>query len=89
MRYFPKEKCEGSFGETLLWLKYGGTQPESGNTPDLRTTIHWQPVLQTDANGKTSFECYTADAGSSYTILVEGITSDGKIIHQEKKIERR
>ncbi|MDR1939044.1 MAG: Plug domain-containing protein [Tannerellaceae bacterium] len=69
--------------------QYKTPQPDVNPKPDLRTTIHRQPVLQTDANGKASFEFYTADADSSYTILIEGITPDGKIIHRKKKIERR
>ena len=30
----------------------------NATTPDLRTTIYWQPVVQTVSQGKASFEFY-------------------------------
>ena len=56
--------------------------------PDLRTTIHWQPNVQADSNGIASFNFYTADSETSYSVVIEGITSDGKIIHKKGKIEK-
>jgi hypothetical protein len=48
----------------------------SGNAfiaPDIRTTIFWSPNLNTDVNGKTSFEFYTSDIKSDFMIVVQGI----------------
>ena len=53
--------------------------------PDLRTTIHWQPVVQTDSQGNAVFEFYTADELTSYTMIIEGVADDGTIIHKEEK----
>ena len=58
-------------------------------TPDLRTTIHWQPVVQTDDAGVASFEFYTADDPASYTVKIEGLADDGNIISYEGKLWRR
>jgi TonB-dependent SusC/RagA subfamily outer membrane receptor len=61
--------------------------PASGNsTPDLRTTIHWQPNVRTDSTGVATFSFYTSDAASTYSVVIEGLASDGKIIRQEGKI---
>jgi len=60
--------------------------PAQNTKPDLRTTIHWQPSITTDENGTTSFIFYTADAPATYTVVIEGITEDGKIIYKKDKI---
>ncbi len=57
--------------------------------PDMRTTIYWNPNVIITDEGMASFDFYTADAPSEYTILVEGITSDGLIIHSLNRISRR
>ena len=60
--------------------------PARNNKPDLRTTIHWQPNITTDENGTASFSFYTADAPSTYTVVIEGMTEDGKIVYKRDKI---
>ena len=69
--------------------KYDTPEKRNVNAPDLRTTIHWQPVVQTDSLGVASFEFYTADETTSYTVMIEGLSDDGKIIRQEGKLWRR
>jgi hypothetical protein len=61
---------------------------ESG-PPDLRTTIYWNPNVSVTADGKAVFDFFTADEPSEYTVLIEGITSDGLIIHSRNPISRR
>jgi hypothetical protein len=48
----------------------------SGNT-DLRTTIHWQPNVITDANGEASVSFYNVDPKGKMRIIVEGLTDKG------------
>jgi len=69
--------------------KYDTPEKRNEQTPDLRTTIHWQPVLQTNSLGIASFEFYTADELASYTVTVEGLANDGSIIRHEGKVWRR
>lgn len=45
---------------------------------DYRTTLHWQPNITTDANGKSNFSFFTNDVPGEYLIKVEGITLDGR-----------
>ena len=60
--------------------------PAEKQKPDLRTTIHWQPNITTDENGMASFSFYTTDSPSTYTVTMEGMTADGKIIYHKEKI---
>jgi hypothetical protein len=46
--------------------------------PDFRNTLYWNPDLKTDEDGKADLEFYTSDESGEYTIIVEGITRDGK-----------
>jgi hypothetical protein len=66
--------------------KYDTPEKRNIQASDLRTTIHWQPVVQTDSTGVASFEFYTADERTSYTVVIEGLSDDGKIITQVEKI---
>ena len=66
--------------------RYDTPEKRDANVSDLRTTIHWQPVVQTDSTGIASFEFYTTDEITSYTILMEGLADNGKIIRQEAKL---
>ena len=69
--------------------KYDTPAARNAQSPDLRTTIHWQPVVQADSVGMASFEFYTADETTSYTVIIEGLTDDGHIIRKEGKLWRR
>lgn len=68
--------------------KYETREQIDNSIPDLRSTIYWCPVLKTDQQGKALFEFYTADMPSTYSILVEGIAPDGKIVRAIGKIRR-
>jgi len=48
-------------------------------TPDLRTTIYWNPVVRTNASGEAEVSFYTADFTASYSYVLEGI-GDNKIV---------
>ncbi len=50
--------------------------------PDLRSTIYWNPEIQTDKTGKASFDFYNADGQGEYKVVVEGIDTDGNIGRQ-------
>ena len=66
--------------------KYETLEKRNAQAPDLRTTIHWEPVVLTDNQGVAMFEFYTADESTSYTVIIEGLANDGSIIRQEGKI---
>ena len=66
--------------------KYDTPASKASPNPDLRTTIHWQPVVTIDEEGVATFEFYTADEPGSYTVIIEGLTNDGRIIRKEDKV---
>lgn len=55
---------------------------------DNRSTIYWNGHLQTDENGKTQVQFFTADPRSTYLITLTGITSKGEIIYKQLTISR-
>lgn len=55
-------------------------------TPDLRSTIHWEPNLVTDEKGKANLSFYAADRPGTYTVTVEGTDMQGNFGYATKKI---
>ena len=69
--------------------KYEMEQQKNDKTPDLRTTIFWQPNVVVNDDGKADFSFYAADYPTTYTVVIEGLTDDGKIINSINKIRRK
>ena len=59
------------------------TSEKSKQKPDYRTTLYWNPTLKTDEENKTKISFYTSDVPSVYKVVLEGISSEGDIIHSE------
>lgn len=60
------------------------------NISDLRTTLYWNANLQTDENGEAAFEFYTADgAATTYSVVIEGVSDDGRVVRKVEKIRRQ
>lgn len=51
------------------------TQPNS--VPDLRTTLHWDPLITTNAQGNAAVSYYNADSKTKVNVIVQGITDEG------------
>jgi TonB-dependent SusC/RagA subfamily outer membrane receptor len=64
--------------------------PEIRDNPkrDFRSTIYWNGNIKSDASGKAMMFFYTSDAKENYTVVLEGITAGGDIVHQTATIER-
>ncbi len=55
---------------------------------DERKTLLWSPYHEVDLeNRKIDFSFYNNDNAKAYTIIIEGILADGKLLHVEKLIE--
>lgn len=54
---------------------------------DLRKTLFWKPDLNINESGEITFDFYSADIPTTYTILIEGISDDGKLIYHISKIQ--
>lgn len=46
--------------------------------PDYRNTLYWNPNIKTGKDGNSLVEFYTSDESASYTIVVRGISANGK-----------
>ena len=46
---------------------------------DLRSTIYWDPELQTGKDGKASFGFSNADGTGNYRVVIEGIDDNGNL----------
>lgn len=66
--------------------KYETPQQKNNETSDLRTTIYWNPNIQTNRRGKAFVEFYTADGNTPYSLVIEGISQKGRLIRSKKKI---
>ncbi len=55
--------------------------------PDERTTIHWEPMITTDENGKATVNFYNADPKTRIRIDVQGVTDKGVSVVSEAKYD--
>ena len=51
----------------------------SERLPDFRNVLYWSPNLKIDSNGKKSISFYTSDQQNKYTVVVQGISPEGKL----------
>jgi len=61
--------------------KYDTQEKIDDSKPDLRTTIYWQPNVITDDKGNAKLDFYTADDPGTYSVIIEGVSEDGRLIH--------
>lgn len=45
---------------------------QKDSTTDARSTIHWEPNVITDTNGKAIISFYSSDKAGAYTVTIEG-----------------
>ncbi len=64
------------------------TYNEKNEEKDIRTTLYWAPtLLTTPGNNTIRLKFFNNDFSQSFRVIVEGITTDGKLTHVEKVIE--
>jgi len=61
--------------------KYDTQEKIDDSKPDLRTTIYWKPNVITDDKGNAKLDFYTADDSGTYSVIIEGVSEDGRLIH--------
>jgi len=67
--------------------KYDTPESKDLSIPDFRTTIFWKPDVVISDSGEAHFEFYTSDFPTTYSVVIEGLTTDGKIVRQVEKIQ--
>jgi hypothetical protein len=63
--------------------KYENLNSQAWKKPDVRTLVHWKPAIRTDGDGKAEVSFYNSDNTGSQSVVVEAITTEGKIGYQE------
>lgn len=58
--------------------KYAATPSTLGKS-DLRTTVYWNPNLNTDKSGNVLFEFFNSDNKGTFKALIEGLDKDGNL----------
>jgi len=58
---------------------YDNPEVKNDPTPDLRTTIYWNPAIHTDKAGEAEVGFFTADGTGTYSYVLEGI-GDRKVV---------
>ena len=66
--------------------KYETLEAKQSTAPDYRTTIFWKPDFVASDTGEANFDFYTSDFPTTYSVVIEGLTNDGKIVRQVEKI---
>ena len=67
--------------------KYDTPEAKEFNAPDYRTTLFWKPdIVISDEDGTADFEFYTSDFPTTYSVVIEGLTTTGKIVRQVQTI---
>jgi len=54
--------------------------------PDYRTTIFWKPDIVVSDEGEATLEFYASDFPTTYSAVIEGLTTDGRIVRKVEKI---
>ncbi|WP_194774169.1 TonB-dependent receptor plug domain-containing protein [Pararhodonellum marinum] len=54
---------------------------------DKRTTLYWEPNLQTSVDGSVEFAFYNSDIAKKHLIVIEGMDASGRIGRLEKLME--
>jgi len=61
--------------------KYDTQEKIADSKPDVRTTIYWNPNVITDKEGNATLDFYSADDPGNYSVIIEGVSDDGRLIH--------
>ena len=67
--------------------KYETAEQKNSAKSDLRTTIHWAPSVVTNENGDAEVSFYSADSQTAYSVVYEGVSSDGLPVYGKGKID--
>jgi len=68
---------------------YDTPQSKNSGNPDYRTTLYWKPDLIVSDDGTVTFEFYTSDFSTTCSVVIEGLSNNGKIIRKVETIEVR
>jgi hypothetical protein len=62
--------------------------PRHTAVADLRTTLYWKPNVRVPETGEVSLDFYSADAETTYSVVMEGVSDQGHLIYKKATIQR-
>lgn len=65
---------------------YETLDQKESSSPDLRTTIFWKPDVVFSEEGKANINFYSADIPTTYQVVGEGVSDDGRIVRFTQEI---
>ena len=79
--YFAVERIPSghfvSYNQTRQFAYPEYSSTSTSHRFDYREALYWNPVVETDKNGKAKVEFYNSDASSTFRIITEGISEAG------------
>ena len=58
---------------------YDGSEDKENKKSDFRSLLYWNPVVKTDSEGVTWVSFYNSDLVGEVQVVVEGVTTEGKL----------
>jgi hypothetical protein len=90
MHAVPGTYLQRSLGFTLpkqfYSPKYNINNSNLAIGTDMRSTLHWEPNVITDKDGKATVSFFSADKISPYTVIVEGTDMNGNLGYKKQVI---
>src|SRR6266498_363173 len=78
----------GYAGQKEFYSPNYGTFDQRNEQEDLRSTLYWNPmILTTRENHVIKINFYNNDTTSSFRVIVEGVSKEGRLTRVEKTIE--
>ena len=79
----------GGYQEPVAFYspKYDKGNKDNALIPDFRSTLYWNPSLQTDSSGECYFLFYSADKATTYKVVIEGLTEEGEMVYETREFE--
>ena len=66
---------------------YDTPEKIDNSEPDKRTTVYWNPYVETDSGGSTTIEFYTNDSEQAdYEITIEGLNPEGTAYRYRRQL---
>lgn len=75
--YSINQNITGYYQPRVFYTPKYPTNKSEYEKPDLRTTVYWEPNINTDNSGNSFVSFYNADNKSTIKISLEGITESG------------
>ncbi len=66
---------------------YRTVAEKSWRKPDLRKTLRWKPLSQTDRDNRLDFQFYNNNHPDKQHGAIEGVAFDGRPVRLEKRLQ--